>query len=296
MAAFTVAACACRHLVLDPRRSALDAGHDVLGRGSHQFGVDRSAAPHAFGAVPFEDDLESGGSAEVALGSGHDPRLGGAGGIVAVVAVLVDDAIWPFDGRLWAHMISDVSFEELHEFAGALGIPRRGFQGDHYDVPTEYRARAIELGAIPVGSRELVRRLRAAGLRRVRTAPSADAYDRFMARITLFHNPKCSTSRKVDEALTAAGVGHDTVLYLKDAPSRSDLERIIGHLDDPVADLVRKDKRFGELGLDAADYTTADAVIALLLEHPELMQRPILETADRAAIGRPPEEVVATFL
>lgn len=117
-----------------------------------------------------------------------------------------------------------------------------------------------------------------------------------MAELTLFHNPKCSTSRKVDEALTAAGVDHDVVLYLKDAPSRGDLERIIGHLDDPVADLVRKDKRFGELGLDATDYVTADAVIALLVEHPELLQRPILETSTRAAIGRPPEDVVATFI
>lgn len=117
-----------------------------------------------------------------------------------------------------------------------------------------------------------------------------------MADLTLFHNPKCSTSRKVDEALTAAGVEYDTVLYLKDAPTRADLERLIGHLDDPVADLVRKDKRFGELGLDAADYVTSDAVITLLLEHPELLQRPILESSTRAAIGRPPEEVVATFL
>jgi len=117
-----------------------------------------------------------------------------------------------------------------------------------------------------------------------------------MAELTLFHNPKCSTSRKVDEALTVAGVDHDVVLYLKEAPSRGDLERIIGHLDDPVADLVRKDKRFGELGLEAGDYVTADAVIALLLEHPELMQRPILETSTRAAIGRPPEDVVATFI
>jgi arsenate reductase len=116
-----------------------------------------------------------------------------------------------------------------------------------------------------------------------------------MATLTLFHNPKCSTSRKVDEALTAAGVEYDTVLYLKDAPSRAELERIIGHLDDPVADLVRKDKRFGELGLDAAEYTTPESVIELLLEHPELLQRPILETADRAAIGRPPEDVLATF-
>jgi len=86
------------------------------------------------------------------------------------VTVLVDAAIWPFEGRRWAHLVSDTSFEELHEFAVQLGIPRRAFQGDHYDVPTEYRERAIAMGAISVSSRELVRRLRAAGLRRVRSS------------------------------------------------------------------------------------------------------------------------------
>ncbi|MEJ6512096.1 MAG: DUF4031 domain-containing protein [Actinomycetota bacterium] len=86
------------------------------------------------------------------------------------MTVLVDAAVWRFEGRKWAHLVSDTSFEELHAFAEGLGIPRRAFQGDHYDVPTEYRERAIDLGAQPVASRELVRRLRAAGLRRVRSA------------------------------------------------------------------------------------------------------------------------------
>lgn len=83
--------------------------------------------------------------------------------------ILVDPAIWPHAGRRWAHLVSDASYEELHGFARRLGIPRRAFQGDHYDLPAEYRERAIELGATPVDSRELVRRLRAAGLR---TPPS----------------------------------------------------------------------------------------------------------------------------
>ncbi|MSY91886.1 MAG: DUF4031 domain-containing protein [Actinobacteria bacterium] len=86
------------------------------------------------------------------------------------MTVLVDAAIWPFEGRKWAHLVSDTSFDELHAFAEQLGIPRRAFQGDHYDVPTDYRDRAIALGAEAVTSRELVRRLRAAGLRRVRSA------------------------------------------------------------------------------------------------------------------------------
>jgi hypothetical protein len=85
------------------------------------------------------------------------------------VTVLVDAAIWPFEGRKWAHLVSDTSFDELHAFAEQIGIPRRAFQGDHYDVPTDYRDRAIALGAEAVTSRELVRRLRAAGLRRVRS-------------------------------------------------------------------------------------------------------------------------------
>jgi hypothetical protein len=55
--------------------------------------------------------------------------------------------------------------EELHQFAERLGIPRRGFHGDHYDLPEEHRADALAAGAQPVDSRTLLRRVRAAGLR-----------------------------------------------------------------------------------------------------------------------------------
>lgn len=82
------------------------------------------------------------------------------------MAILVDTAIWPHRGRRWAHLVSDTSLGELHVFAEALGLPRAAFQGDHYDVPTELRARALAAGADAVSSHELVRRLRAAGLRR----------------------------------------------------------------------------------------------------------------------------------
>lgn len=82
------------------------------------------------------------------------------------MAVLVDPAIWPRRGRRFAHLVSDRSEEELHAFAARLGIERRWFQGDHYDVPVALRAQAIAAGAEPVSSVELVRRLRAAGLRR----------------------------------------------------------------------------------------------------------------------------------
>jgi hypothetical protein len=82
------------------------------------------------------------------------------------VAVLVDPAIWPFRDRLWCHLVSDSSYDELHAVAEALGIPRRGFQGDHYDLPADLRGAAIALGAEPVTGRELITRLRASGLRR----------------------------------------------------------------------------------------------------------------------------------
>lgn len=82
------------------------------------------------------------------------------------MAILVDPAVWPWRGRVWAHLVSDISYDELHEFAGRLGLPRRAFQGDHYDVPAAVRDRAIGFGAEPVPARELVARLTGAGLRR----------------------------------------------------------------------------------------------------------------------------------
>jgi hypothetical protein len=82
------------------------------------------------------------------------------------VAILVDDATWPFRGDRWAHLVSDESFDELHRFAQQLGLRRLSFQGDHYDVPSAVRVDAIRQGAVTVTGRELVSRLRAAGLRR----------------------------------------------------------------------------------------------------------------------------------
>lgn len=86
------------------------------------------------------------------------------------MAILVDPAVWPGRGRLWCHLVSDVSYAELHAFADGLGLPARAFDGDHYDLPAERRADAIAAGAIAVPSVELVQRLVAAGLRRRKRA------------------------------------------------------------------------------------------------------------------------------
>ena len=80
--------------------------------------------------------------------------------------ILVDTPIWPWRDGLWGHMVSDVSFQELHQFAQRLGKRRIGFQGDHYDIDQGEHQRAVEMGATTIESRELVRRLRDSGLRR----------------------------------------------------------------------------------------------------------------------------------
>ena len=81
------------------------------------------------------------------------------------MAILVDDPLWHWRGRRWCHLVSDTDLDELHAFAASVGIPRRGFQGDHYDIPEEFRPDVVAAGATEVGSRELLRRLRGAGLR-----------------------------------------------------------------------------------------------------------------------------------
>ncbi|QIG44453.1 DUF4031 domain-containing protein [Nocardioides anomalus] len=82
------------------------------------------------------------------------------------MTLMIDPPAVPSRGRLWSHLASDSDYEELHAFARELGIPERGFDRDHYDVPAEWYDDVLARGVEPVSSRELVRRLVAAGLRR----------------------------------------------------------------------------------------------------------------------------------
>ena len=81
------------------------------------------------------------------------------------MALLIDEPRWWFKERLWSHLVSDTSLDELHTFAEQSGIPRRGFHGDHYDVPEDHYDAVVARGAVPTPTRELLRKLRAAGLR-----------------------------------------------------------------------------------------------------------------------------------
>ena len=81
------------------------------------------------------------------------------------MTIWIDPPAWPAHGRLWSHLVSDTSYVELHDFAAAQGIPRRGFEGDHYDVPQERYDSLVTAGARPIGGRDLARVLRDSGLR-----------------------------------------------------------------------------------------------------------------------------------
>ena len=106
---------------------------------------------------------------------------------------------------------------------------------------------------------------------------------RGMTDVTIFHNPRCSTSRAALAAADEGGVDVEVIEYLKRPLSEAELRDLIGKLEDAPTDLVRRDAAF------------ADQVVAVLLEHPKLLQRPVLVRGDRAIIGRPKDRV-PTFL
>ncbi len=89
------------------------------------------------------------------------------------------------------------------------------------------------------------------------------------------------------------GVDADIVLYLKQPPDEATLRSIIAKLEDPVTDLVRRDSLWKKLGLTEADAETDDQVVALLLAHKQLLQRPVVVTKKKAIIGRPKDRVSA---
>lgn len=97
----------------------------------------------------------------------HRPQVRAVAAAAAVdsMTLFVDDSRWSHRDHVWCHMVSDVSLDELHAFARSLGIPERGFHGDHYDLPTHVREEAVRRGAVEVSSRDIVRILSKAGLR-----------------------------------------------------------------------------------------------------------------------------------
>src|ERR1700722_12003385 len=113
-----------------------------------------------------------------------------------------------------------------------------------------------------------------------------------MSDIRIYHNPACSHSRGALQILEERTAEFEVVLYLETPPSKAELERFLDLLEEPPANLVRKDKRFAELGLVESDYESPEQVVGILLKHPELMQRPIIVKDDRAVLARPSEKII----
>jgi arsenate reductase (glutaredoxin) len=111
-----------------------------------------------------------------------------------------------------------------------------------------------------------------------------------MAEVTIYHNPRCTKSRQAMQVIDELGAEVDVVRYLDAPPDAATLREILGKLEDDPAELVRHDD-WDELGVSAADVSTAEGVVGVLVAHPRLLQRPLLVTPDTAIIGRPTERV-----
>ena len=110
-------------------------------------------------------------------------------------------------------------------------------------------------------------------------------------RATIYHNPKCSTSRKVLDLLRDSGVETTIVEYLKAPPARAELERMIAAIGKGARGALRKrGTPYEDLGLDDPKWTDAQ-LIGFMLEHPILIERPIVVTAKGVRLGRPVESV-----
>jgi arsenate reductase len=108
---------------------------------------------------------------------------------------------------------------------------------------------------------------------------------------TLYHNPRCGKSRQTLELLRERGIEPTIIEYLKTPPDAAELRRILGLLGLTPRRLLRK-REAAEAGLDDAALSD-DELIAGMVANPITIERPILVTTDRAALGRPPEAVLA---
>ncbi|CAN5403093.1 arsenate reductase (glutaredoxin) [soil metagenome] len=112
-----------------------------------------------------------------------------------------------------------------------------------------------------------------------------------MSAVTIYHNPNCGSSKNAVKIAEELGADVEIVQYLKHPLDEAALRDVLGKLEDPATDLVRRDSHWDKLGLADADAATDHQIVALLVEHPRLMQRPLVVTPERALIGRPKDRV-----
>ena len=109
--------------------------------------------------------------------------------------------------------------------------------------------------------------------------------------VTMYHNPRCNTSRKTLALLREKGVEPVIIEYLKTPPSAAELKKILGQLKMPAAKLLRK-KEAAAAGIDPKALSE-DALIAAMVRNPIVIERPIVISRAKAALGRPPEAVLS---
>ncbi len=111
--------------------------------------------------------------------------------------------------------------------------------------------------------------------------------------VKIYHNPRCSKSRQTLQLLQTQGVEPEIIEYLKTPPTEAELEDILQKLDMEPRDLMRKkEAEYKATGMDNSDLDR-DALIKGMVQTPKLIERPIVLANDKAAIGRPPEDVLA---
>ena len=113
-----------------------------------------------------------------------------------------------------------------------------------------------------------------------------------MSKPTIYHNPRCSKSRQTLELLRQKGMDPEVVEYLKSPPSAEALRELLGLLNMKPVDLIRrKEPEFLEQDLDRPGISD-DELIDIMVRHPRLIERPIVVNDGKAAVGRPPENVL----
>ena len=110
--------------------------------------------------------------------------------------------------------------------------------------------------------------------------------------VTIWHNPRCSKSRQTLDLLKSKGVEPAIREYLKEPPSKAEVEKLLAQVGGDPLELIRDgEAEFKALKIKKADLTKAQ-IVSAITAHPVLLQRPIVVKGTRAAIGRPPEAVL----
>lgn len=116
-----------------------------------------------------------------------------------------------------------------------------------------------------------------------------------MDEMTIYHNPRCSKSRQALQLIEGRGCQPNIILYLDTPPTISELTDILSKLGMAAADLLRKNEAEYKAHFSAAGQLDEAELIRLMVRYPKVIERPIVVTADRAVIGRPPEAVFSLF-